>query len=61
MRLAIDRFGPSKLMWGTDVPGLLSQATYTQLVKLAELHTHFLSADEQAMVLGGTALQVYWG
>lgn len=59
MRLAIDRFGPTKLMWGTDVPGLLSQATYPQLVKLAKLHTHFLSPDEQAMVLGGTAMKVY--
>jgi predicted TIM-barrel fold metal-dependent hydrolase len=46
-------------MWGTDVPGLLSHATYPQLVKLARLHTQFLSTDEQAKVLGGTAMQVY--
>jgi predicted TIM-barrel fold metal-dependent hydrolase len=59
IRLAVERIGPSKVMWGTDLPGALSNATYPQLVKLAELHTQFLSAHERAMVLGGNALEVY--
>jgi predicted TIM-barrel fold metal-dependent hydrolase len=59
LHLAIDRIGPAKVMWGSDLPGLLAHATYPQLVKLARLHTQFLSPREQAMVLGGNASQVY--
>jgi len=59
LRLAVDRIGPARVMWGSDLPGLLAHATYLQLVKLARLHTQFLSPHEQAMVLGGNASQVY--
>jgi predicted TIM-barrel fold metal-dependent hydrolase len=59
LRLAIERIGPAKVMWGTDQPGLLHHLNYPQLVKLAKLHTQFLSSDEQAMVLGENAMRVY--
>ncbi len=59
LRLAIERIGPSKIMWGTDQPGNLKLATYPQFVKLARYHTSFLSPNEQAMVMGGTACAVY--
>jgi len=59
LRLAIERVGPSKIMWGSDAPGLLLHATYRQLVRAAKLHTDFLPAEEQAMFLGGNAWQVY--
>lgn len=58
-RMAIDRIGAGKLMWGTDVPGLLLHATYPQLIRLTELHTAFLSPGEQALVLGGNAEKLY--
>ena len=59
LRLALERIGPARIMWGTDQPGLLSRASYPQLVELAWRHTDFLTAREQNMVLGGNALQVY--
>ncbi len=59
LRQAIDRIGPAKVLWGTDQPGLLGHLNYPQLVRLARLHTHFLSPREQEMVLGGNALRVY--
>jgi predicted TIM-barrel fold metal-dependent hydrolase len=59
IRLAIDRIGPGKVMWGTDAPGLLSVATYKQLVTVGKLHLQFLSPDEQVLVLAGNALRVY--
>jgi len=59
LRLAIDRIGANKVMWGTDQPGTLLHATYKQYVQLAKSHTAFLSAREQAQVLGETALHVY--
>jgi hypothetical protein len=58
-RMAIDWIGPAKVMWGSDLPGILIHATYLQLVELAGRHTRFLSSVEQKMVLGGNALKVY--
>ena len=59
MKIAIERIGAEKVMWGTDIPSLLLQATYPQLVRMARLHTEFLAPVEQAMFLGGNALRVY--
>ena len=61
LRLAVDRIGPGKIMWGTDQPGLLGHLNYPQLVELAFLHTGFLSERERGMVLGGNAVRVYGG
>jgi predicted TIM-barrel fold metal-dependent hydrolase len=59
LRLAIERIGPEKVMWGSDIPGLLEHATYPQLVRLAGLHTQFLTPGERALFLAGNALRVY--
>jgi len=59
LRLAIERIGPDKLLWGTDIPGLYSYATYPQLVALALAHTAFLSPEDRALVLGKNALRIY--
>lgn len=59
LRQAIDRIGPGKILWGTDQPGLLGRLNYPQLVRLAQLHTQFLSPREREMVLGLNALRVY--
>ncbi len=59
LHLALDRIGPSKILWGTDLPGLLRHLSYPQLVRLAELHTQSLSPNEQAMILGTNAMHVY--
>ena len=59
LRLALDRIGAHKVMWGTDQPGTLLHATYRQYVDLAKFHTAFLSPREQAQVLGENALHVY--
>ncbi|MGD2156604.1 MAG: amidohydrolase family protein [Anaerolineales bacterium] len=56
---AINRIGPAKVMWGSDIPGLLSRAIYPQLVKMAHLHTAFLSPSEQDMILWKNASQVF--
>ena len=51
LRLAVERIGAHKVMWGTDQPGTLLHATYRQYVELAKLHTGFLSTRDQALVL----------
>lgn len=61
LRLAIERIGVHKVMWGSDAPGMLSLLTYPQLVRLAEKHGGFLSAPDRERFLGGNALEVYGG
>jgi len=61
LRQAIERIGADRVMWGTDLPGMLVHATYPQLAQLALEHTRFLSQRERALMLGGNALRVYAG
>ena len=59
IRLAVERVGAAKILWGSDQPGLLAHASYPQLVAMAKRHLAFLSNEEQALVLGGNAALVY--
>jgi predicted TIM-barrel fold metal-dependent hydrolase len=59
VRMAVERVGVDKILWGTDQPGPLPHVSYPQLVKLARLHMAFLSSYEQAKVLGVNATTVY--
>ena len=61
LHLALEMIGATKILWGTDLPGLLGQATYRQLLQLGRLHTEILSAQEQTMILGENALHVFEG
>ncbi|MBX3011726.1 MAG: amidohydrolase [Caldilineaceae bacterium] len=56
---ALEQIGPHKILWGTDLPGLLGHATYRQLLQLGQLHTQHLSSAEQALVLGGNAAALF--
>ena len=60
IRRAAQLIGAGKIMWGTDVPGLLTSGSYRQLLNYVRLHCDFLSAGEKAQVLGLNALRVYW-
>jgi predicted TIM-barrel fold metal-dependent hydrolase len=59
IRRAVAMVGADKLMWGTDVPGLLGQATYPQLLSYITNHCDFLSQSDMTNVLGETAWRVY--
>jgi len=59
IRIAIERIGARKIMWGSDIPGLLSRATYRQLLNAARLHTQFLQPAEQALILGKNAAGIF--
>ena len=60
IRRAAQLIGAEKIMWGTDVPGLLTSGTYRQLLNYVRRHCDFLSEEEKAGVLGLNALRVYW-
>ncbi len=59
LQMAVERIGPGKVLWGSDQPGLLSVLSYPQLVRLAHLHTAFLSPAEQSLILNENARLVY--
>jgi predicted TIM-barrel fold metal-dependent hydrolase len=60
LRMAIERLGPAKVMWGSDQPGLLVHASLPDLVKMTRVHLSLLSPDDQELILGGNAQEIYF-
>ncbi|PRD17006.1 amidohydrolase family protein [Pantoea coffeiphila] len=56
---ALARFGPQRLMFGSDWPVCLLAANYDEVSQLLEDATDALTADEQAQIWGTTAARVY--
>lgn len=59
IREAIRHIGAGKVMWGTDIPALLSVATYKQLLGAIRLQLSSLDYSAQAQVLGENARKVF--
>jgi L-fuconolactonase len=57
--LALESFGPERLMFGSDWPNCTLGASYTDVVTAAVTLISTLSGPEQAAILGGTARAVY--
>jgi predicted TIM-barrel fold metal-dependent hydrolase len=58
-RRALERLGPSRLMWGTDVPAVLCWSTYPQTLRWIEAEVATLTQSEQNMILWGNASHAY--
>jgi L-fuconolactonase len=59
LEVALEAFGPDRLMIGSDWPVCLLAGDYERVVGLVTDFVRSLSADEQAEVLGGTATRFY--
>lgn len=57
--VALDAFGPERLMFGGDWPVSLGRTSYAAVVAAVRGSLAGLSGSEQAAVLGGTARRVY--
>jgi L-fuconolactonase len=55
----IDSFGAERVMWGSDWPVCLLQASYDQWRKLAKSLCVHLSENDQMRIFGGTAIEFY--
>jgi len=56
---AVDRIGPDKILWGTDLPSLFAHATYRQLLDFARRPLAGLAPADLDLILGGNAQHVY--
>ena len=59
MEIALEAFGPDRMMFGSDWPVALLAIDYQPWVNLVRNFISTLSADEQAAIEGGTACRVY--
>jgi L-fuconolactonase len=57
--VALETFGPNRLLAGSDWPVCLLAGSYSDVVGATRTVLAELSPDEQAAVFGGTAIQVY--
>ena len=57
--LALEAFGPDRLMFGSDWPPCLMATTYNRWSRAVESAIDSLSLDEQAAIWHGTAERVY--
>jgi L-fuconolactonase len=59
VRVALEAFGPERLMFGSDWPVSTLGASYEQVVSALRHSLGPISADERAQIFGGTAERFY--
>jgi L-fuconolactonase len=59
VEIALEAFGPARVMFGSDWPVCLLAASYERVVETATELTRELTATERARVFGGTAIETY--
>lgn len=59
VEFALERFGPGRLLWGSDWPVATLAANYTTTFQLYWNLTASLTESERAALFGGNALRVY--
>lgn len=54
----LEKVGADRLIWGTDMPMVARFCTYRQTLDQYVIHCDFLSENERADIIGGTAARV---
>ncbi len=55
------KLGPEKLLWGTDYPGALAEATYRQLTNYMFNGCKKIPEKHIEMIMGLNSLNLFWG
>ncbi|MDE2703838.1 MAG: amidohydrolase family protein, partial [Gemmatimonadota bacterium] len=58
-RRIYDAFGPQRLMWGTNFPGVMKEVGYGPALEMFRDHVDFLTDDDKEWLFHRTALQVW--
>ena len=59
VRRLYDAFGPERLMWGTDWPGVEPYCGYGRALALFRDEIKFFTDDDRRWIMGGTALKLW--
>ena len=54
----VGRIGPTRLIWGTDIPMVMRFYTYRQSLDYLRLHGDFIGASEMELVVGGNMMRL---
>jgi L-fuconolactonase len=57
--MALERFGPERMMWGSDYPPVSSREGYANALRLSRQHLARLGEETLAELFGGTAKRIY--
>ena len=60
LKRASERIGAGKLLWGTDIPGLLQYGEYARLREHVERALAALPGPQRERVFGGNARRIYF-
>ena len=58
-RRLYDAFGPERLMWGTNFPGVLRETGYLPALEMFRTHMDFLTDEDREWLFYRAALQVW--
>jgi predicted TIM-barrel fold metal-dependent hydrolase len=56
-----DRFGPERLLWGSDFPHVERTTGYARALECVRDDLPFLYGPDRELILGGNAAKLYWG
>ncbi len=59
VRQFYDRFGPERMIWGSDMPNVERYCTYRQSLDYVRLYSDFLTEAEHAAVFGKNCLSLF--
>jgi predicted TIM-barrel fold metal-dependent hydrolase len=59
-KAVLDRFGPDRMIWGSDFPHVLLKAGYGPALRHFERRYPYLGKDDRDRILGRTAERLYW-
>jgi predicted TIM-barrel fold metal-dependent hydrolase len=59
-RAVYDRFGPDRLLWGSDFPHVTARSSYRQALAMVTEEFDWLTADDRRQILGENAPRLYW-
>jgi predicted TIM-barrel fold metal-dependent hydrolase len=59
-KAVLDRFGPGRLIWGSDFPHVLIKSGYGPSLRHFERRCPFLGKNDRDLILGANANRLYW-
>jgi L-fuconolactonase len=57
--MALEAFGPERMMWGSDWPPVSRREGYGNALRFPMQHLSSLSEGEKSLLFGGVAQRVY--